>query len=190
MKLRKKELIVSGITTIAQQITFELDEKSIEKNASLKRGALYDEFESKKEFINECFLYIANEVLKSNEACLKLKAHGKSVKEKGRTIWFNTIAWWLSNSEMFAFYLKYLTSRYYFENDKIKSEMRSLYFSFSESGIQAGLIKPLPKEFIHELIVAQMVNTIGYIHKNPKLSADSEFLDLSFEALWDSIRTH
>src|SRR5690554_3755998 len=106
MKLRKKELIVSGITTIAQQITFELDEKSIEKNASLKRGSLYDEFESKKEFINECYLYNTNEIKKSNEVCMKKKANGKSVKEKRRTIWFNNIASWLSNSETFAFYFK------------------------------------------------------------------------------------
>jgi AcrR family transcriptional regulator len=187
MNIHKKELILGGICILANHTTFELSEREIEKKASLKRGALYELFSSKKEFVDHCFFYILDEVLKSNAKHLKLKTKEVPIKERSRSIWFNTIAWWLGHPEMYSFYIKYITSKYYYENEILKGENRKPYFSLGQEALDAGVVKPLPLEFLHELIVAQMLNTLNYINKNPKLSADSEFLSLSFEALWDSL---
>src|SRR5690554_1094859 len=187
MKMRKKELIVGGINTVANQSFFELDEREVEQNSNTKRGALYENFSSKKEFVNECFFYIISELLKSNSQHLKIEGHEVCIKEKSRNIWFNTIAWWLGNPNMFEFYVKYVSSKYYSENEALNSESRQPYFSLGQQAIDLGVVKSLPIEFIHELIVAQMLNTLNFLKKNLKLSADTEFLDLSFEALWDSL---
>jgi hypothetical protein len=88
---------------------------------------------------------------------------------------------------MHEFYLQYITSKYYFENKTLNGENRLPYFLLGEEAVEAGFIKPLPIEFLHELIVAQMLNTLNYIKKYPKLSAETQFLDLSFGALWDSL---
>ena len=187
MEMRKRELIIGGIHTIANQSVFELNEREVEQKANTKRGALYEEFSSKKEFVDQCFFYVINEIFKSNEKLLKIGSDDISIKEKGRNIWFNTIAWWLGHPDMFYFYLKYINSNYYYDNHALNSENRKPYFMLVQKAIDAGIIKPLPVEFSHELIVSQMLNTLNYIKKNPKLSADSEFLDLSFEAIWDSL---
>ena len=67
MEMRKRELIIGGICTIANQSVFELNDREVEQKANAKRGALYKEFSSKKEFVNQCFFYIINEIFKSNE---------------------------------------------------------------------------------------------------------------------------
>lgn len=185
--MRKQELIFSGINTLANQSIFELNEREIEQMAYAKRGALYEDFSSKKDFMNQCFFYILGEIYESNKSFLKLNSEDISIKEKSRNIWFNTIAWWLGNPAMLRFYAKYITTNYYIENQILNSESRKPYFLLGQEAVDAGIAKPMPLEFIHELIIAQKLNTLNYINKNPKLSADSEFLDLSFEALWDSL---
>lgn len=187
MNIRKKELIIGGIYIVANQSVFDLNERDIELKANVKRGGLYEMFSSRKEFINHCFFYILDEVFLSNSKYFKMTSKDISIKEKSRGIWFNTIAWWLGHPEMFFFYVKYRSSKYYFENHLLNERNRKPYFLLGQQAVDTGVVKPLPLEFIHELIIAQMLNTVNYIQKNPKLSADVKFLDLSFEALWDSL---
>src|SRR5690554_1437401 len=187
MKLRKRELIKGGIYTVANQIAFELNERDVEERAGVKRGGLYELFSSKNEFMNDCFFYVLDELYKSNRKILKFDSEEYSIKEKCRCIWFNTLAWWLGNPDMFAFYVRYLTSSYYYDNEVMNAQNRNPYFLLGKEAVESGAVKPMPLEFIHELIVAQKINTLNFIKKNPKLSADCEFLELSFEAVWDSI---
>ncbi|PKR80987.1 hypothetical protein CW751_07420 [Brumimicrobium salinarum] len=187
MKLRKRELIKSGIKNIADHDQFEINEREIEIDANIKRGGLYQYFSTKREFIDHCFNCIIRELLNSNRVLLEERPPDVDIKERSRKVWFNTIAWWLGNPEKYKFYLKYLTSKYYRDNESVNLKNREIYFLEGQQAIQSGFLKNLPLEFAHELIVAQMVNTLQYIHKNPNCSADAEFLNLSFESVWDSL---
>ncbi|HLW30456.1 MAG TPA: TetR/AcrR family transcriptional regulator [Brumimicrobium sp.] len=187
MNIRQKELIIGGIHVVANQYFFELNERDVEQKSNTKRGALYESFSSKKDFIDACLNFILNELLQSNNQYLAINSDGKEVKETSRGLWFNSIAWWLGNPDKLVFYKKYLNSKYYIDNKALNTECRMSYFLVGQKAIDSGIFKPLPIEFLHELMIAQMLNTLNYLKKHPKLSADTNFLDLSFETLWDSL---
>jgi hypothetical protein len=71
MNPRQKTLISSGIKLLSDQANFKFNDREIEKHANVSRGTLLDLFETRKVFLEHCFLSIFNDIFDCNEVYVK-----------------------------------------------------------------------------------------------------------------------
>ena len=188
MNYKKILLIKEGLKIFGRQGFENLRIADLEKQAGIRKGSFFEFFDTTEKFARECYLYIVNKLLKSNKEFITKLEKGLSFDEISKNVWFNTIAWLLNEKESFQFIQKFKCSKYYLENPEFILKASQPYIEFSEVGQSKGIIKSMPTDFLYELALNQILTTVEYIKRNPKLISDKDFLAISFDALWESIR--
>lgn len=188
MHCKKVRLIIEGIKIFADSGFEDFKIKDVEKNARIRKGSFFEVFDTTEQFAKECYLYTVNSLLESNTQYIAKLEKGLTYDEISREVWFNTIAWWLNDIDNYYFFCKFRNSKYYQENLEFIEEAAKPYLDFSTVGLSKGYLKPIPVDFLYELVVVQIMNTVAYIQRYPTLISDSDFLALSFDSLWDSIK--
>lgn len=188
MNYKKILLLKEGIKIFGNKGFEDLRVRDLERGAEIRKGTFFEFFDTTEKFAKECYLYVVDRLLKSNIEYISKLDKELSFEEISKKVWFNTIAWWLNEKEAFLFFQKFKCSKYYMEDPEFVLEASKTYIEFSEIGQKNGLIKVMPSDFLYELVLNQIMNTVLYIIRFPKLISDKEFLALSFDALWDSIK--
>lgn len=188
MNYKKILLLKEGIKTFGEKGFEDLRVPELEKRAGIRKGSFFEFFDTTEKFAKECYLYVVEKLLNSNTQYISKLEKGLTFEEISRKVWFNTIAWWLNELESFHFFQKFKCSKYYLEDPEFILEASRPYIDFSDIGRKNGLIKNMPPDFMYELVLMQIMNTVQYIKRFPKLISDKDFLAISFNALWDSIK--
>lgn len=188
MNYKKILLLKEGVKIFSEKGFEDLVIKDIEKKAGIRKGTFFEFFDTKEKFAKDCYIFVVSKLLKSNTAYISKLEKELTFEEISREVWFNTIAWWLNEKESFYFFEKFKCCKYYLENSEFIMEASQPYIEFAEIGQKKEHIKDMPTDFLYELVLIQILNTVRYIEKRPKLISDKEFLALSFDALWDSIK--
>ncbi|MDX1651549.1 MAG: hypothetical protein R3277_03590 [Brumimicrobium sp.] len=188
MNYKELELIKSGIRFFGIRGFDNFNVRELEEDAQVARGSVFELFETTEKFSRACFSYVMDSLMESNrEFVLKLDST-LNFKEMSRKVWFNTLGWWLSHPECFAFYTQFRNSRYYSGDKEFVYQMAIPYLNFIEKGKQTGDLKMINTDFIYEMAATQAVNSVGYIIQSPNLMGDEEFLGITFDTLWDAVR--
>lgn len=188
MNYKKILLIKEGIKIFGEKGFDNFRIRELEKRAGIRKGSFFEFFDTTEKFAKDCFLYIGDRISKSNTEYISKLDKGLSFEEISKKVWFNTIAWWLNEEEAFDFFLKFKCSKYYLEDTEFVMEVSEAYIELGRVGQNTSLIKMMPLDFLYELVLIQVVNTVIYIRRLPKLISDKEFLAITFDALWDSIK--
>lgn len=188
MNYKKILLIKEGIKTFGEKGFENLRIADLEKRAGIRKGSFFEFFDTTEKFAKECYLYIVDKLLKSNTEYISKLEKDLSFHKIGKEVWFNTIAWLLNESESFQFIQKFNSSKYYLENPEFVRKISQPYLDFSEVGQNNGFLESMPLDFLYELSQNQVLTTVEYIRKHPKLISDRDFLATSYNALWESIR--
>jgi AcrR family transcriptional regulator len=188
MNYKEILLIKEGIKIFGEKGFEDFRITNLEKRAGTRKGTFFEFFDTTEKFAKGCYLYVADKMLISNIEYISKLENELSFDEISKKVWFNTIAWWLHEIESFHFIQKFKSSKYYLDDPDFILEASKPYLDFTEIGQNKGFLKDMPLDFLYELALNQILNTVQYIEKHPKLISDKEFLAISFGALWDSIR--
>ena len=188
MNYKKILLIKEGIKIFGKKGFEDFRPAELEKQAGIRKGTFFEFFDTTEKFAKECCLYIVDKLLKSNTEYISKLEKELSFDEISKEVWFNTIAWWLNEIEAFHFFQKFKNTKYYLEDPEFVLEVSQPYLDFTEIGQNNGFIKSMPSDFLYEIASNQILTTVQYIQDHPKLISDKEFLAISFETLWDSIK--
>lgn len=188
MNYKKILLLKEGVKIFAENGFENLIIKDLEKQSGVRKGSFFEFFDTTEKFAKECYIFVVDKLLTSNTEYISKLEKELSFEEISKKVWFNTIAWWLNENESFIFFQKFKCSKYYLENPEFVLEVSKPYIEFGTIGQKKGFLKDMPSDFLYELVLIQILNTVRYIQRFPKLISDKEFLALSFDALWDSIK--
>ncbi|MEX2485860.1 MAG: hypothetical protein WED10_14915 [Brumimicrobium sp.] len=188
MNYKEVELIKGGIKLFGDKGFDDFNAKELEQLSDVRKGSFFEFFETPEKFAKDCYIVIVKELLESNREFISNLEDGLSYRELSRKVWFNTIAWWLNNSYSLKFYQQFRCSKYYFEDRSFIVEQSKEYYDFIDYGMKGNELKAMPYDFLYELVVVQILNTVCFIKENDRYMGDKEFLKVSFDALWDSIR--
>lgn len=188
MNYKEILLIKEGIKVFGEKGFENLRITDLEKEAGIRKGTFFEFFDTTEKFAKECYLYVVNSLLKSNTEYISKLDENLPFTELSKKVWFNTIAWLLSEKECFRFFQTFKSSKYYLENPEFILKASQPYLEFAEAGQSKKFLKSMPIDFLFELTQNQIITTVEYIGKHPKLISDKEFLAISFDSLWDSIR--
>ncbi|MEX1191635.1 MAG: hypothetical protein WEA99_06640 [Brumimicrobium sp.] len=190
MNYKETELIKGGIKLFGDKGFDDFNVKELEQLSDVRKGSFFEFFDTPEKFAKDCYKVIVKELLESNREFISSLEDGLSYRELSRKVWFNTIAWWLNNSCGFKFYQQFRSSKYYFEDRNFIIEQSKEYHDFIDYGMKKNELKNMPYDFLYELVVVQILNTVCFMIHNPTFMGDRNFLKISFDALWDSIRVH
>jgi AcrR family transcriptional regulator len=188
MNYKKILLLKEGVEIFSKYGFDNLVIKDLEKQAGIRKGTFFEYFDTTEKFAKDCYIFVVAKLLKSNTEYISKLDKELPFEEISRKVWFNTIGWWLNEKESFHFFEKFKCCKYYLENSEFIIEASNPYIEFAEYGQKKGHLKDMPTDFLYELVLIQILNTVRYIEKCPKLISDKAFLALSFDALWDSIK--
>lgn len=165
----------------------ELSGQKIEMKAGIARGALNKNFDSKENYFLVCYDFIVKELMNANQTYIRQWSATKSNKELTRQIWFNSIAWWLSEPHYYCFFRRFRVSKWYeerYENILLSADS---YINLVGKGKDENRFPEELNAFSYELVVEQVVNIVNYLRRHPERSTDTQFLKSTFEAMWSSI---
>jgi len=188
MNYKEILLIKEGINIFGENGFEHLRIPDLEKQAGIRKGTFFEFFDTTEKFARECYVYVVEKLLKSNTEYISKLDSQLPFSSISREVWFNTIAWLLNEKESFRFFQHFKCSKYYIENPEFVLNVCKPYLEFAEAGQKNGVLKSMPLDFLYELAQNQILTTVEYILKYPKLISDKEFLAISFDALWESIR--
>lgn len=188
MNYKEILLIKEGINIFGEKGFDNLRITDLEKQAEVRKGSFFEFFDTTEKFAKECYLYVVEGLLKSNTEYISKLEKELSFTEISKKVWFNTIAWLLNEKESFRFIQQFKCSKYYLENPEFVLKASKPYLDFAEAGQNQKVLKSMPSDFLFELVQNQILTTVEYIKKHPTLISDKDFLAISFDALWESIR--
>jgi len=165
MNCRKVLLLKQGVKIFAEQGFEGLIITNLEKQSGVRKGSFFEFFDTKEKFAKDCYLFVVEELLTSNTEYISKLEEELSFEEICRKVWFNTIAWWLNEIEAFNFFQKFKCSKYYLDNAEFVLEIAQPYVEFGSIGQKKGLLKDMPSDFLYELVLIQILNTVRYIQR-------------------------
>ncbi len=188
MNTTQQELIQKGLKGMPAYAINELSGLKIETKAGIARGALAKNFNSKENYFLACYDFIVKELLSANRSYLKQWSATTSNKELTRQIWFNSIAWWLSEPHYFCFFRRFRLSKWYEERYEDIILSAGAYTNLARKGKDVSRFPDTLNNFAYELVVEQIINVVNYLRRHPEWSTDTHFLKSTFEAMWASIQ--
>ncbi|WP_251358942.1 TetR/AcrR family transcriptional regulator [Kangiella sp. TOML190] len=154
------------------------------KEANIAAGSIYNYFESKKELINELFIYA-----KSLELDYIAKHYDKSkpIKQRFRHLYGCSIDYMLGNQLPFKFFENYHFSPII--TDESHEQLKELFtdlIEFYEDAKEMGMVKPLDPKMLHLQAYGGIARMIHWIirHNHPFHQSDTEqILDIAWDAI-------
>lgn len=183
----KRERILKAALKLFNQYGFDNTPTArITKEAGVATGTLFNYFKSKEELIN--FLYLT-----CKESLNRRLSYGldqeTTYRSKLKRIYINYIGWSLDHTDEFLFFQQFCNASCIGETTRKEglSKFNSIIALVSE-GIEQEIIKNVNLEYMSNLLMGILNANSYYFINNPNLVAEDEFLEASFNFLWDSIK--
>jgi len=158
----------------------------ITKEASVATGTLFNYFGSKEELINVLYLNCKDSLTRR---LLYEFEQENTFKNKLKRIYINYLGWSLENTDEFLFFQQFCNSSCI--GEITRKEGISKFNSISElitDGMEKEIIKNVNLDYISTVIADILNSNTNYYIAHPHLAGDKEFLEMSFDFLWDSIK--
>jgi len=160
----------------------------IAKTAGVANGTLFHYFKTKEDLINSLYLKVKNELV---EESINGIDKIDSIKLKVEFLWSKSIQWAMTHPQKLFFIQQYMYSPYITTNtleevDKIKE----VYIKLIQEGIKTGEIKDVSVDLIYILMTQHLFGMIQYLIMNPEKYHNSEFMNMSFNLIYDILKVN
>ncbi len=150
----------------------------------MANGTLFHYYKTKDELIVALYVDIKSRLVH----CMQMEGITGGTKEKCKHFYLAALKWSLENELELRFTQQFMTSPYMQLVPEQIRKQEQLSLNLMADGIEAGLIKPLPVDFLLSLITSHLSGVNQYI-ANTKLTASKQ-KDLvlkSFDLVWEMI---
>lgn len=158
----------------------------IAQEAGVANGTLFQYFKTKDELVIALYISVKEDMAEFIE---KQTTKSDNVKEEMKSQFLASLFWALNNIVKFRFIQQFHTSPYIvkIEKDVIQNQVMP-HLTLIQKGIDEGLIKKLPVDFVYSLISSQTFGVYQYLASKPFTKVKQhDTIEQTFELLWDMI---
>lgn len=186
-KMDKKEKIIETALKLFVENGFHGTATSkIAQEAGVANGTLFNYFKTKNDLVIALYVVVKEEMAEFISKNTKKSAH---LKEVIKSQFLASLFWALDNQLKFKFIQQFHTSPYIDQvaQEVIQSQVLP-HLTLIQAGIDEGVIKKLPVDFVYAIISSQTFGVYQYIISKPFTKVQQhDTLEQSFELLWDMI---
>lgn len=182
--MNKKELILNAALKLFVENGFHGTATSkIAQEAGVANGTLFQYFKTKDELVIALYIQLKEEL---SEFVSENTAINADTKQSIKTHVLSSLFWALENPLKFRFIEQIHTSPYIEQVDQeIIQKQVEPHLMLIQTGINEGIIKPLPVELIYSLITNQVFGLYQYLtSKELSKTKQHEIIQTTFEMLW------
>jgi len=183
---RKEQIYRSAIVLFNQNGFDKTPTSQIAKEADVAIGTLFHHFKTKEDLINSLYLQckesMANRVFSSVE-------DEKTYKGKIRRLYLNFLQWGTECTDEFLFFQQFSNSVYIYEMTKEEAENKfEILNSIIKDGMEKEILKKVPLDYLLSITSSVMMSNINYFIQNRHLLKDENFVEETFNFLWNSVK--
>jgi len=159
----------------------------IAKTAGVATGTLFNHYRNKEQLINSLYLYCKQELSR----CMAVEpgAGPHDFIHHLGVMWRNSIDYILAHPRVLLFFDQYSHSPYINQISKETGKsLFKLHGNLLIEGMNAGLIKDLPVELLHELTWSMIASTVRYLLDHPEQQDDQQLREKAFATLMEALR--
>lgn len=185
--MNKREQIYKAAIELFNRNGFDKTPTSqIAKEAGVAIGTLFHHFKTKEDLINSLYLKCKESMIGRTLSCVDEE---KTYRSKIKRIYVNFLKWGLDCTDEFLFFQQFSNSVYIYEMTKAegKNKFEALMAIFKE-GIEKEIIKKAPTDYLQTITSAIMMSNINYFILNRNLIENEEFVEDTFNFLWNSVK--
>jgi AcrR family transcriptional regulator len=183
----KKEKIIEAALKLFVDNGFHGTATSkIAQEAGVANGTLFNYFKTKDELVIALYVSVKEDMA---DFLAKNTVNSENLKEVMKSQFLASLFWALDNQLKFKFIQQFHTSPY---TDKVEKEIIQSqvlpHLSLIQKGIDKGLIKKLPVDFVYAIISSQTFGVYQYlISKQFTKVQQHDTIEQTFDLLWDMI---
>lgn len=155
------------------------------KESNTAAGTLYYHFQNKEELIDTLYSEIKEEM---GNAFIQNIDQVSNFKERFFLIWKNLFTFYMDNPKKFEFLQQYVNS--HLAKKEIKAITRRHYqpvIDLIQSGIQLGILRDLPIDYIINLIFSNVSILVKMILME-EIELTENLLNNAIQSSWDSVK--
>lgn len=183
--MNKKELLLNAALELFVKYGFHGTATSkIAKEAGVANGTLFQYFNTKDELVTALYINLKDELA---ETIQKNTLDNAEFKETLKSQVLSTLYWALEHPQKFKFIQQFHTSPYIAKvephelNNQAEPHLRLI-----QSGIDDGILKPLPANLIYSLISSQIFGLHQYITTQSLTRSEQDVtIEIAFDMLWN-----
>ena len=183
----KRQRILEAALKLFVELGFHATPTSkIAQEAGVANGTLFHYFKTKEELV--VALYIDAKERLANYTIPYIKP-SDDVKQRSKAVLVGALSWAMENRADFHFIEQFHTSPFLslISPEEIKRQA-SFHLALIQEGIDAGLVKKMPVDFLYTIISSQMFGIYQYLAASPLTSEEQqEVISNSFDMLWKMI---
>jgi AcrR family transcriptional regulator len=187
MKMDKKDSIINAALKLFVDNGFHgTATGKIAQEAGVANGTLFNYFKSKDELVIALYVSVKEDMA---DFLLKNTSNSDNLKEIMKSQFLASLFWALDNQLKFRFIQQFHTSPYLekVEQDIVQSQVLP-HLTLIQTGIDKGIIKKLPVDFVYAIVSSQTFGAYQYlISKNMTQVQRHDTIEQTFELLWDMI---
>jgi AcrR family transcriptional regulator len=171
---------------------FSASTESITKEAGVSTGILFHYYKTKNDLIIALYADFYLEYLQGTRQLRKAidTVEPEKFAEIHRQAFFEGVNWCLDNWDKFQYIQlvegSLLLNKFRLEDDVRFKEMFAAIMEVLQMGVERGIFKSLPPEFIMSNIYAITNSVAKYLHENEKYRRDSDFMEQSWKIYWEA----
>ncbi len=183
---KKDKIIEAALKLFVENGFHGTATSKIAQEAGVANGTLFQYFKTKDELVMALYVSVKENMAEYIE---KNTAKSDNVKEVMKSQFLSSLFWALDNVVKFKFIQQFHTSPYIgkVEQDVIQNQVMP-HLSLIQNGIDKGLIKNLPVDFVFSLISSQTFGVYQYLTSKPFTKVQQhDTIEQTFDLLWDMI---
>lgn len=169
---------------------FSASTESITKEAGVSTGILFHYYKTKNDLIIALYADFYLEYLQGTRQLRKAidTVEPEEFAAIHRQAFFEGVNWCLDNWDKFQYIQlvegSLLLNKFRLEDDARFKEMFAAIMEVLQMGVERGIFKPLPPEFIMSNIYAITNSVAKYLHENEKYRHDPDFMEQAWNIYW------
>jgi len=158
----------------------------IAKEAGVANGTVFNYFKTKDELVVALYVHIKEDMA---AFLAKNTVASAGVKETMKAQFLASLFWALDNPLKFRFIQQFHTSPYLGQVKQDVMDSQAMpHLALIQTGIDQGLLKKLPVDYLFALISSQTFGAYQYLSTRPLTKVQQhETIELTFELLWDML---
>lgn len=184
--MSKREQILTTTLDLVSELGFhETSISLLIKKSGVAAGTIYHHFKNKEDLIDTLYSELKKEM---GNAIIQEIDKELNYKEKFFLIWKNLFTFYLDNPKKFEFLENYANSP--FVRKEIKEINQRHYqaaIDFIISGVEMGILRNLPTDFLINLIFGN-VSTLVRMIIIEEIQLSEELLENAIQSSWDSVK--
>ncbi len=184
--MSKKEQILKTTLELISELGFPATSVSlIIKKSGVAAGTIYHHFKNKEDLIDTLYSELKKEM---GNAIIQNIDEQLNYKEKFFLIWKNLFSFYLDNPKKFEFLEDYSNSPFIRKEIKeINQRHYQAAIDFIISGVEMGILRNLPTDFLINLIFGN-ISTLVRMILMEEIQLSEEFLENAIQSSWDSVK--